>query len=166
MADAAHVYLTKEEYLAGHRSILRIEAENVEKQEPGYLEIQLEIASRRVDDYICKRYTVPLAPPFPSVVKRWVGNFVSYQVYLQRGGNSQRGEAHDKRMDRLESDTVAELLHAADGQNSLLEIQIGPRSDETGVTKGGLIFASTTNPFELSRQQYRRAQREGSLRRL
>jgi hypothetical protein len=138
-------YLTIPEFKL--RTVLAVAAiDRVEARHPGWLAAQFESSSRWIDMRLAKRTRVPLrGPPFPEIVQSWVARMVTCSASLSHGI-----QASDQQLALVIADkdkAEAEVIEAANGQISLIDI---PEDDELGgssISQGGPRFYSETSPY-------------------
>lgn len=153
-------YLTLTEF----KAMARLPASYVDEVEataPGFTALQLDLESAHIDSKLSKRYAVPFDPvsKAPLIVKRWLVDLVSVQLWLRRGldGTQLDAQVYIDAAEQARKD----LLDAADAKDGLIELPL--RSDAlttSGISKPRLRSYSETSPFVGQRIQRQRGREE------
>lgn len=161
----AHQYLT----LAEFRAMARLPAEYIDAVElaaSGYTGLQLQLETAYIDSILAKRYLTPFLtnglPNAPLVVRRWLVDLVTLQVWLKRGLDATQQDAEIY----LESARLAkeELQAAANAQDGLYELPLRADNQNLGTAKPRVHSYHETSPFlraRLQRCQGREEERQG-----
>jgi hypothetical protein len=120
-------------------------ADYIESSEPGWLDGQLTIWSRKLDAQLRKRYAVPFDEPVPEAVKLWLAALVTWPLYLKRGidpTDTMMSEIRDAHRDAWK-----EIQEAADLEKSRTDLPLRANTTETGISKGGVVHYAEASPY-------------------
>jgi hypothetical protein len=120
--------------------------DGLEAAQPGWLLMQDEIVSSRVNAKLRKRYAAPFADPVPPVVVGWVVDILTAKAYLRLGV-----DPTDKQTDAIAAAAelaMAEVQQAADAENGLFDLPLTAAFDSaTGVVRGTPLVYSEQSPY-------------------
>lgn len=127
--------------------------DTVEKEHPGWIEIQLEHWARWIDTRLRKRYATPFAAfdalpaeeATPPTVQTWLSQLVTWRLLLKRGI-----DPNDLQTDTIKEDHDAaklEVLEAANSDEGWFDLP--RRTDENGsaITQGAPRSYSEQSPY-------------------
>ncbi len=121
--------------------------DELELDEEGWVEKQLESWSRWIDARLRKQYTVPLAetPNAPESVKEWLARIVTMRCYIKRGI-----DPNDLQIVEIRDDSIAakaEVLEAANSENGWFDLPTLESADPSAISKGGPFGYSEASPY-------------------
>lgn len=130
----------------------------LEAQDPGWLQAQIDRVGAHVDARLAKRYAVPFgtAPAAPDdprndvplKVEDWIVAIVTMRAYARRGVNPSSGELWFESNVIAPANTAAEeLKEAANSNEGLFDLPLLASSDTTGISRGGPLTYSETSPY-------------------
>ena len=123
--------------------------DQVDDTSPGYIDSQLAEYSSRIETVLRKRYAVPLALPYPGIVKGWLARLVTPRVYLRRGVNP--SDAQFEAVSKDAADAWDEIKEAGNSNTGLFDL---PLADHTsGVVSGGPVSYSEVSPYRWTEVQ-------------
>lgn len=146
-----------------HSEMPSVFVDQLETAEPGFLDVQLERASRDVDARLAKRYAVPFASPVPDVVVGWVARIVAPRAWRKRGVDAQ--DVDFEQVQRDAEAAWAEVKEAADSAEGLFDLPLRADTTASGISKGGPFGYSEQSPYVWTDQQVDVAREEDSNRR-
>jgi len=151
-------YLTATEFT--ERTLLPASyVEQVAAQAPTFVDLALEERSAYIDALLGKRYAIPFQAPIPMIIKRWLTNLVSLDIYMKRGFNPTDDDA--KLFEKQFDTTITELKEAADAKDGLYELPVKQTAEgQSGITKGFSRVYSEGSPFVWKRLQRARGTQE------
>lgn len=137
--------------------------DGLEVAQPGWLLIQDEMISSRVDAKLRKRYAVPFADPVPPTVVGWVVDILTAKAYLRLGV-----DPTDKQVDAIAeaaNTALAEVQQAADSDTGLFDLPLTAVQDAaSGVVKGTPLCYSEQSPYAWTDVQRSAARLEDNIR--
>ncbi len=137
-------YLTKDT-LPTRAVVPREWIEDVEREQPGWIDIKLEEISDWIDGRLRKRYAAPFSEPTPKCVLRWVAKIAALDVLHRRGVNAQDQQYEDIRDEAHAA--KAEVLEAANSETGLFDLPLRADTAESGITQGGPMGYSEQSPY-------------------
>lgn len=149
--------------LAGFRGLSLMAGESIDELEtiaPGWVDAQLEAASRHIDARLAKRYAAPFASPYPVAITDWLARVVTVRAMMRRGV-----DANDEQFLALKEDAAAawaEIKEAADSNEGLYELPLREDTTASGVSKGGPYGYSEQSPYVWTDKQAATARDEDS----
>jgi hypothetical protein len=125
--------------------------DDIEKRQPGWVDLQLEHGARWIDARLRKRYATPFAAfdespdPTPPTVQGWLARLVTVRVMIRRGV-----DPNDLQFELIRDDAdkaEAELLEAANSDEGWFDLPL--RVDENGsaITQGNPRYYSEASPY-------------------
>lgn len=149
--------------LAGFKDLSVMAGESVDELEtvsPGWVDAQLEAASRAIDARLAKRYEAPFAEPYPIAIKSWLARVVTVRALLRRGV-----DANDEQFTTIKEDAAAaweEIKEAANSAEGLYELPLREDTTASGVSKGGPYGYSEQSPYVWTDRQVATGREEDS----
>lgn len=141
-------YLTIDEYksLSGLPASYITELE-MKPATAGWIAIQLEHESARLDAQLRKRYAVPFrTEDVPLIVKGWLAKIVDVAVLLKRGVSATDEQFQEYKQRAV--DAVAEIVGASNAETGLLELPLSAAAGSgSAVTAGGPRCYSEQSPY-------------------
>jgi len=135
--------------------------DDIETEQPGWVQGQLDFWSSYIDSRLAKRYATPFdADSPPLVVKGWLARLVTVPLYRRRGVDTTDAQITAVQDDA--KDAQAELKEAADSKEGLYELPLradAPVSD--GVTRGKVLSYCEQSPYTWTIVQERNGRGEG-----
>lgn len=119
--------------------------DRVETEAPGWVDIQLEDVSARIDAQLAKRYAVPFASPPPRCVMRWLAALVDPMLLRKRGIDQTDQQYMDIR--DLAAEAMKEIEQAANGETGLFDLPARADTAESGISRGGPLCYSEASPY-------------------
>jgi len=132
--------------------------EAIESVAAGWLDVQLEAASRWIDARLSKRYAVPFGTPAPEIVRAWVARIVTLRAMLRRGV-----DPSDLQFQVIKEDAdaaLAEIREAADADAGLFDLPLRGDLTVSGIARGGTRGYSEASPYVWMDEQARTGRRE------
>lgn len=117
----------------------------VETIAAGWIDANLEKASRDVDSRLRKRYSVPFEAPYPDKVQQWVADIVTPRVYLRRGVNAL--DAQFQSVEQLANRALAEIEEAANAEHGLFDLPLRSDTTATGITAPTTLAYAEASPY-------------------
>lgn len=121
--------------------------DDIETEQPGWMQGQLDFWSSYIDSRLAKRYATPFdAGSPPVVVKGWLARLVTVPVYRRRGVDNTDQQITAVQDDA--KDAQAEIKEAADAKDGLFELPLradAPGSD--GVSRGKVLSYCEQSPY-------------------
>lgn len=142
--------------LAGFKARTLMPAADVDELEataPGWILVQLEDGSDRIEAPLRKRYDTPFSSPYPKVLLRWLASIVTLRCYLKRGV-----DPLDRQFEAIQKDhdtALEELEKAANSETGLFELPLRADTSASGVSKGGPYGYSEQSPYAWTDRQAR-----------
>jgi hypothetical protein len=124
---------------------------DLETEQPGWLDAQLKQWSRWIDSRLRKRYAVPFDLTISSetaseCVKNWLARLVT-PVFLHRRGFRAADDETVKRVGEDEVETRAEIKEASDSVTGLFDLPLAGSSGKSAISKGGPHSYSEQSPY-------------------
>jgi phage gp36-like protein len=117
----------------------------VEAARPGWIAVQLGLASAWIDARLSKRYAVPFAAPVPEIVLAWVTRIVTFEVWQRRGYDP--ADLSMERAAKDADDARAEVKEAADSNVGMFELPLRQDTSEVAVMRGGPFYYAESSPY-------------------
>lgn len=120
--------------------------DQIETEQSGWTDTQLNAWSAWIDAKLAKRYAVPFGSPAPITVQMWLSRIVTPIAYLKKGV-----DPTDSQVAAIVADGEAartEIKEAADSKEGLYELPL--RADlpgSQGVGKGAPLGYSEQTPY-------------------
>jgi len=124
---------------------------------PGWLNVQLDGASRWVDSLLVKRCETPFLYPYPLVVKMWVSRLVTASAYQRLGVDPM-----DRSFEIAATDAAlarAEIEAAAKGSTGLIELPLR-EGEAPAFARPRTRVSSAASPFAHRDSQQRIGRQE------
>lgn len=119
--------------------------DEMEAEQPGWLDQQLLIWSAWLDARLQKRYDTPFTAPYPVVITAWLARLVTLQLYLKRGVDATDNQYSDIRdADRITRDEIKE---AADSVDGLFDLPLRADLNSTGIVRPTTFFYAEPDPY-------------------
>lgn len=137
-------YLDLDEYKK-YSVLPSVDIDDVETIQAGWIDFELEHASRFVDSRLSKRYTIPVAAPYSAVVCYWVARIVDPRVLKKRGV-----DATDQQflsIDEDAKDAKEEIKEAANAEDGLFDLPLLDTADASAISKGAPRGYSEASPY-------------------
>jgi hypothetical protein len=125
---------------------------------PSFLETTILDWSSEFYARLLKRYEPPTAAkpwpnPVTSILKRWLTKLVTRDTYAQRGFSPTSEQDRDA-IEKAAEDVEKKLVEAADGQNGLIELELGEDGTESATRDTPMSYAEQS-PYTAHRLQRR-----------
>jgi len=127
--------------------------DEVESNDPGFIDQRLYLASAKIDVRLTKRYDAPFKQPYPAVVEEWLISLVTYEVWLKRGIAATDQQAEQYKADR--DNARGDIESAANSEVGLFELPLRSNTDGTGITRGFPTSYSEQSPYKWMTTQRR-----------
>lgn len=159
------VYLTYQGF-CGLSTMPQRFVDDVETRSPGFTDKQIAYWSRWLDTRLRKRYATPfhahddVPDPTPLSVQGWIVRIVTLRVWLRRGVDS-----NDEQFAIIKEDEEtarAEILEAANGEESWFDLPARDDKDGSLIARGGPRSYSEQSPYVYTDSQARTAHSEDS----
>jgi hypothetical protein len=154
---ATFPYLTVEEFTI-RATIPRSFVDDLERQEPGWVAMQLKQESGWINARLLKRYAVPFASPYPDTACYWLTLLVQAACLRRRGVNALDSGAiqwfEDEKAARLE------VEKAANPENGTYELPLRDDTTAEGVTRKGPSGYAEHSPYAWTDQQRAKGREE------
>lgn len=114
----------------------------LETEQPGWVDAQSELVSRRIDARLGKRYAVPFATA-PEIVLDWAARLLTLQCFQRLGWNPSDPQAEQIQKDA--DDAEAEIKEAADAVTGLYDLPLA--NGTSGISKGMPRVYTEASPY-------------------
>lgn len=119
--------------------------DEIETDQAGWTDAQLQRWSDWIDSRLAKRYAAPFGSPYPGAVTGWLNDLVTYEAYLKRGI-----DPTDKQTSEIigrKKDAMIEIKEAADAKDGLFDLPLRSNTSESGISKGAPLGYSEASPY-------------------
>lgn len=127
--------------------------DDLETEQPGWIDNQLLSWSASIDAKLRKRYAAPFASPYPVAVQGWLARIVTLRVAMRRGVSPSDEQFQDYKKDA--EDAQAELNAAGESVDAGYDIPLREDTTASGITKGGPRVYTEQSPYVWQNAQAR-----------
>jgi hypothetical protein len=124
--------------------------EQVENEEPNWINKQLALISSLIDAKLAKRYATPFdVDSPPALILDWTARLMNPRLYFKRGIDPADRQVSEMRKDAERA--WEEIIDAADSKDGLTELPL--RADlpgSTGIVKASPLSYTETSPYQWS----------------
>lgn len=121
--------------------------EEIESQEPQWIDRTLVHWSEWIDDQLRKRYAVPFSEPYPRTVVTWLVALVTPLVYAKVGVDASADPQFALIM-RLYETAFTDIQAAANSKDGLFELPLNAGSVAAGITKTAPLVHTEASPYQ------------------
>jgi hypothetical protein len=125
--------------------------DQLETEQPGFTQTQLDLESSRIDARLRKRYQAPFADPTPLIVQDWLSKIVTLTVWLRRG--TRDTDQAIGLAEKQSQQAFDEIKEAADAEKGLFDLPLRQDTLVSGITRPKVRSYSETSPFLSQRNQ-------------
>lgn len=154
-AHAVAIYLDYAKFRA-RTTVPESFVDDVERQQAGWVELQLDQWSRWVDARLRKRYASPFnahddPDPTPVVIQMWLQQIVTWRLMVRRGidPNDLQAETIKDDHDRV----LAEILEAANSDEGWFDIPLRTAEDGSAMRTSNPKSYSEQSPYVYTDEQ-------------
>jgi hypothetical protein len=117
----------------------------LEAARPGWVLVQLNLESRRLDARLAKRYVVPFVDPAPEIILAWITDIVTMRCWSRRGFDPTTQDMQPT----IDAATKAaeEIAEAAEAETGLFELPLRQDTTADGVSKGAPRAYTEASPY-------------------
>jgi hypothetical protein len=137
--------------LQGFKDRTIMPSEEVDQLPSGFILSRLAIGQSEIDSVLRKRYAAPFLELVPEVIKGWLTDIVTPEIYLRRGWDP--GTEQAQSIIAAAARAREQMQQAANAVDGLWDIPLRENVTDEGVTKGGPLAYSEQSPYEWTDRQ-------------